>query len=76
MYFGIPWMLRLLASGPRNCMGQSLAKVSIPTTVAMLLSRFHFELDPDFDVDTLEYQSISLKPEFGLPMRCVPREEK
>ena len=45
----------------------------MPTTVAILLSRFHFELDPDFDVDTLDYASVTLKPGFGLPMRCVPR---
>lgn len=61
------------AEGPRNCIGQSLAKVSVPTTVAMLLGRFHFELDPQFDKDTLDFAAVTLKPGNGLPMRCVPR---
>jgi cytochrome P450 len=32
------------AEGPRNCVGQSLAMVTLPTTLALLLSRFHFRL--------------------------------
>lgn len=60
-------------TGPRNCIGQSLAKVSVPTTIAYLVSRFHFELDPDFDADTLDFAAVTLKPKAGLPMRCVPR---
>ena len=32
------------AEGPRNCVGQSLAKVSLVATMATLLSRFSFKL--------------------------------
>lgn len=32
------------AEGPRNCVGQSLAKVSLVATAATLLSTFHFKL--------------------------------
>jgi hypothetical protein len=32
------------AEGPRNCVGQSLAQVTLPVTLAILLSRFHFKL--------------------------------
>jgi cytochrome P450 len=30
------------AEGPRNCVGQSLAKVSLVATMATLLQHFHF----------------------------------
>ncbi len=60
-------------TGPRNCVGQSLANVSVPTTAAILLSRFHFELDPDFDHDTIDYNAITLKPAHDLPMQAIPR---
>ena len=32
------------AEGPRSCVGQSLAKVSLVATMATLLSRFSFKL--------------------------------
>lgn len=32
------------AEGPRNCVGQSLAQVTLPATLAILLSRFTFRL--------------------------------
>lgn len=32
------------AEGPRNCVGQSLAKVSLVATAAVLLSNFSFRL--------------------------------
>jgi cytochrome P450 len=32
------------ADGPRNCVGQSLAMTTLPTTLAHLLARFHFRL--------------------------------
>ena len=35
------------AEGPRNCVGQSLAKVSLVATLAVLLSRFSFKLADD-----------------------------
>ena len=35
------------AEGPRNCVGQSLAKVSLVATMALLLSRFSFKLADD-----------------------------
>ena len=31
----------------RNCLGQQLAKINIPTAVAMLLREFHMELTPE-----------------------------
>ena len=35
------------AEGPRNCVGQSLAKVSLVATLAVLLSQFSFRLADD-----------------------------
>lgn len=35
------------AEGPRNCVGQSLAKVSLVATLAVLLSQFSFKLADD-----------------------------
>ena len=35
------------AEGPRNCVGQSLAKVSLVATMALLLARFSFKLADD-----------------------------
>ncbi len=32
------------AEGPRNCVGQSLAKVSLIATMATLLQHFNFQL--------------------------------
>lgn len=54
-------------------MGQSLAKVSVPSTVATLVSQFSFVLDPEFDHDSVDYAAITLRPDKGVPMRCIPR---
>ena len=32
------------AEGPRNCVGKSLANVTLPATLAIMLSRFTFRL--------------------------------
>lgn len=32
------------AEGPRNCVGKSLAQITLPATLAILLSRFSFRL--------------------------------
>ena len=44
------------AEGPRNCVGQSLAKVSLVATMALLLARFSFRLADD----------VSLPPPHGM----------
>ncbi len=34
------------AEGPRSCVGQALAQVTLPATLALLLGRFRFRLAP------------------------------
>lgn len=59
--------------GPRDCVGQSLAKVTVPATVAVLLSRFSFTMQEGFDHDGIDCNGVSLRPKQGLPMHCIPR---
>jgi hypothetical protein len=33
--------------GIRNCLGQQLARMNVPTAVAMFVSNFHLELSPE-----------------------------
>lgn len=36
----------------RNCLGQQLAKINVPTAVAMLTREFHMTLAPQVSADT------------------------
>ena len=65
------------AEGLRNCVGQSLAKVSLVATMATLLPRFRFVLDESMGgakgVRAREFYSLVLGVEGGMNMRAVPR---
>ena len=65
------------AEGPRNCVGQSLAKVSLVTTMATLLPRFRFVLDASMGgaagVRAREQYSLVLGVDRGLVMSAHPR---
>ena len=65
------------AEGPRNCVGQSLAMVTLPTTLALLLSRFHFRLADSMGgrsgVEAREQYTLVTGIRDGMMMRAVPR---
>ena len=66
------------AEGPRNCVGQSLAKVSLVATLASLLPKYRFELDACMagaaGVRAREQYTLVTGIENGMWMRAVPRE--
>ena len=56
------------AEGPRNCVGQSLAKVSLVATMALLLARFSFRLADD--VSLLPPDSMFAAQNLGIHPSC------
>lgn len=65
------------AEGPRNCVGQSLAMTTLPTTLATLLSRFHFGLADSMGgavgVAKREQYTLVTGVDGGMMMHAVPR---
>lgn len=65
------------AEGPRNCVGQSLAKLSMVATAAVLTSRFTFRLADCMGgaagVDEREMLCLITKLEGGMWMHAQPR---
>ncbi|PRW50749.1 cytochrome P450 [Chlorella sorokiniana] len=63
------------SQGPRDCIGQSLARVNITATLATLLGRYRFHLAPEAEGPggMQDVLGLTLHPEGGLPMRAVPR---
>ena len=65
------------AEGPRNCVGQSLAMTTLPTTLASLLSRFHFGLADSMGgavgVAKREQYTLVTGIDGGMMMHAVPR---
>ncbi|KAK9835968.1 hypothetical protein WJX81_002349 [Elliptochloris bilobata] len=64
-------------NGMRNCVGQQLAKVNMPTALGMLVSNFKFELTPETAAMTmadLETVRGTLQFKDGLYMFCTPRD--
>ncbi|CAK0744791.1 hypothetical protein CVIRNUC_001574 [Coccomyxa viridis] len=65
------------AEGPRNCVGQSLAKVSLVATLAVLLSQFSFKLADDMGgaegVRRAERYALVNGIAGGLRMHAIPR---
>jgi Cytochrome P450 len=66
------------AEGPRNCVGQSLAKVSLVATLASLLPKFKFELDASMGgatgVRAREQYTLVTGIENGMWMKAVKRD--
>lgn len=61
------------ADGPRDCVGQNLAQVSVPATLLQLLRHFEFKLDPGYDHSTVCNTGLIMTPPHGMPMYCIPR---
>ena len=65
------------AEGPRNCVGQSLAKLSMVATAATLLSQFKFRLADKMGgakgVDDKEMYALITNIDGGMWMHAVPR---
>ncbi|KAK9812980.1 hypothetical protein WJX72_006775 [[Myrmecia] bisecta] len=62
--------------GPRNCVGQAMAKMTYTTTLALLYSRFTFKLVQEGGaaaVEAQQHMSLSLQPSKGIHMLCIPR---
>ncbi|CAL5224557.1 g7259 [Coccomyxa viridis] len=66
------------AEGPRSCVGQSLAKVSLVATMATLLSRFSFKLAEEMGgaegVRKAEQYTLVVGLNRGMMMHAVPRQ--
>lgn len=64
--------------GPRDCIGQSLAKLELQVVLATLVGRFRFQLGPELaggfaDVTARAAFRVTLFPRGGMPLRAVPR---
>lgn len=63
--------------GPRRCAGESLASLNIAATLAVLLSRFRFELPEHLRgpgaLDAVQHNLMTMQPRGGLPVRAIPR---
>ena len=66
------------AEGPRNCVGQSLAKVSLVATMATLLQHFHFKLADEVshhqNPTTVPRRNINIidHDDYGCVWQCPP----
>eukprot|EP00884_Botryococcus_braunii_P008587 jgi/Botrbrau1/1772/Bobra.0217s0027.1 len=64
-------------AGPRQCIGLSLARQNIATTVALLLSNFTFKLAEQMGgpegVQALEFERITVSPKHGMWLHAIPR---
>ncbi|CAL8472312.1 g11855 [Coccomyxa elongata] len=62
--------------GVRNCLGQQLARMNVPTAVAMFVSEFEFTVAPEDaqkSIDELEVLKGTLQPKSGIHMICKQR---
>lgn len=64
-------------AGPRDCVGQSLAKLELQVVLATLWSNFHFDLAPEMgDVDQVRQgmsAKLTLQSDCGMKMTCRSR---
>nr|GMC97019.1 cytokinin hydroxylase-like [Ipomoea batatas]GMD00903.1 cytokinin hydroxylase-like [Ipomoea batatas] len=58
------------AAGPRNCIGQSYALMEAKIVLAMLISRFSFEISDNYRHAPVIV--ISIKPKYGVQIRLKP----
>lgn len=59
------------SGGPRVCLGRDLSMVEMVLTLAMVMQRFTFRLDPTHPVVPLP--SVNLRPQHGIRMRLERR---
>jgi hypothetical protein len=62
----------------RDCVGQTLAKTSVLSTIAGLMARFHFRLAEDIvgppsQVEQDQINSVTVTPGKGMWMHAEPR---
>ncbi|DBB13114.1 TPA: hypothetical protein ACH3X3_005841 [Trebouxia sp. C0006] len=65
------------SDGPRNCVGQALAKMNMAATFAQLYSHFSFQLADEMGGTTgvlaSEHVLMTVSPSRGMKMHAVPR---
>ncbi|GAB4815786.1 hypothetical protein N2152v2_002832 [Parachlorella kessleri] len=63
------------SAGPRDCLGQNMAKMNYMATLAVLLGRYRFRLAPEMEGPggVQEVIKLTLQPASGIPMLCTPR---
>ncbi|GAB4815788.1 hypothetical protein N2152v2_002834 [Parachlorella kessleri] len=63
------------STGPRDCVGQNLARMNYMATLAVLLGRFSFRLAPGMEGPggVQEAIKLTLQQASGIPMLCMPR---
>lgn len=65
------------SAGPRDCIGQALAKIEMQAVLATLVGKFHFDLAPEVGgiegVKRRLVNHITLSPKGGMPVRISPR---
>lgn len=65
------------STGPRDCVGQTLAKLELQVVLTSLWSRFHFELAPEMGgvpgVEEAIVTRVTLQSTKGMKMLCHPR---
>ena len=70
-----PYAYIPFASGPRLCLGSSLAMMTIKTTLPTILQRFRLSVVPDSAIDARVIATM-LAPTAGMPMRLSPAISK
>ncbi len=58
------------SGGGRQCLGKNLALLETHIILAMLIQRYHFELEPGWKV--FKEAEIAMRPKGGLRMRLIP----
>ncbi len=66
-----PYSYIPFASGPRLCIGSSLAMMTIKTTLPTILQRFRLSVVPDATIDARVIATM-LAPTSGVPMQISP----
>ncbi|GAB4815787.1 hypothetical protein N2152v2_002833 [Parachlorella kessleri] len=63
------------SAGPRDCIGQNLAKLNYMTTLAVLLGRYRLWLAPEMEGPggVQEVIKLTMQPANGVCMLCSPR---
>ncbi|KAL3150250.1 hypothetical protein ABBQ32_000104 [Trebouxia sp. C0010 RCD-2024] len=66
------------SDGPRNCVGQALAKMNMATTLAQLYSHYSFQLAEEMGgpagVMAAEHVMLTVSPSKGMKMHVMPRK--
>lgn len=58
------------AAGPRNCVGQSFALMEAKIILAMLISKFNFDISENYRHAPVVV--LTIKPKYGVQVRVTP----